>query len=161
MPKLATPVQYEPSLEGLNAIRPLQLAEESKVIIPHSVLCKNPPSADRPAVGMLARCSEQGALLKYKNTWANNVSYKVMYLIEALPIGSSTFFRRVYGVVARFDLRAGVGSVWWCDSIGRYTYTQLATDYWKFLPFVGKTISFLGDGFLGWDCKVYFYGFYK
>ncbi|GAI67122.1 unnamed protein product, partial [marine sediment metagenome] len=39
MPKLATPVQYEPALEGLNDIRPLQLAGESKVVIPYPELC--------------------------------------------------------------------------------------------------------------------------
>lgn len=68
MPKLATPVQYEPALEGLNDIRPLQLADKSKVVIPYPVLCKNPPSTGKPAVGMFARCSQQGALLKSKNT---------------------------------------------------------------------------------------------
>ncbi|GAI19748.1 unnamed protein product [marine sediment metagenome] len=67
MQKLATPVQYEPALEGLNDIRPLQLADKSKVVIPYPVLCKNPPSTGKPAVGMFARCSQQGALLKSNN----------------------------------------------------------------------------------------------
>lgn len=66
MPKLATPVQYEPTLEGLNDIRPLQLADEGKIVIPMPALCQNPPTKDRPAIGRLARCSQQGALLKHR-----------------------------------------------------------------------------------------------
>lgn len=161
MPKLATPIQYEPALEGLNDIRPLQLADESKIVIAHPVFCKNPPSAGKPAVGMFARCSQQGALLKSNNTWSDKIESHYLRIDDAYPIYFYTFAQKVYGIIAFWERTAGVAKGYWCDPSGTQKYIELSTITYTFLPFVGTIIWFLGESILGWDAKVWFTGFYK
>ncbi|GAI88583.1 unnamed protein product, partial [marine sediment metagenome] len=138
MPKLSTPVQYEPALEGLNDIRPLQLADESKVVVPYPVLCKNPPSKDRPAVGMFARCSQQGALLKSNNIATTDIDRTTEDFSEAAPLVHYPFTQKVSGVIAKYVNFYGTSGLWWCNSNGTIKYTALSTAAYVFLPFVGK-----------------------
>jgi len=72
MPKLITPVQYEPTLDELNEVRPLQLADEVKSVISSPALNLNPVSHGRPVFGKLSRCNNQGALLTNGNSGYEN-----------------------------------------------------------------------------------------
>lgn len=161
MPKLATPVQYEPALEGLNDIRPLQLAEESKVVIPYPVLCQNPPSKDKPAVGKLARCSQQGALLKSEPVWADNYSEIRLDISEAVPNIHYAFPVRVQGVLASYLIFVGGGGINWCDKDFVIDYRSLVIISYRFLPFVGTDIYFMSDGYGGYELGLHLLGFYK
>jgi len=159
MPKLATPIQYKPALEGLNEIRPLQLADESKIVLPCPVLCTNPPSKDRPAVGIFARCSQQGSLLKSEPGWADTIyEYNV-----AIVVGDEvhiTFPMYVVGVIAKYTLTGPMG-VDWCNDAYTINYKGLATEYWTRLPFVGKDIHFIVDGMPDVTGALFIKGFYK
>jgi hypothetical protein len=64
MPKLLTPVQYENTLDELNGVRPLELADEVKLTLDIPILNVNPVSQKRPAIGKLLRCNQRGALLQ-------------------------------------------------------------------------------------------------
>ncbi len=161
MPKLATPVQYEPALEGLNDIRPLQLADESKVVIPYPVLCKNPPSKGRPAVGMFARCSQQGALLK-------NVSYKAVlpeYKYRNVTVYDMhthfTFSSKVSYVIAIWKWLGGSPVLYWSDPTYLYNLKTLSNLKYTFLPFIGTDIYFGGRGLGEWNVDLFVYSFYK
>ncbi|GAH82001.1 unnamed protein product, partial [marine sediment metagenome] len=138
MPKLATPVQYEPSLDGLNTIRPLQLADEVKTVIPYPVLCKNPPSIDKPAVGMFARCSQQGALLKSVPVWANRIFEDDFELSEREPNVHYVFPTKVKYVFALLDMGGHSGAVHWTDSSYTQEYRLIATDKYTSIIFMGK-----------------------
>jgi len=159
MPKLATPIQYEPALDGLNAIRPMQLANVVKTDIVCPVMCKNPATVDKPAVGMLARCSQQGALLKSKPFWADTIyEYNV-----AIVVGDEvhiTFPMYVLGVIAKYTLTGPMG-VDWCNDAYTINYRGLATEYWTRLPFVGKDIHFIVDGMPDVTGALLIKGFYK
>lgn len=161
MPKLATPVQYEPSLEGLNAIRPLQLADKVKTVIPYPVLCKNPPSIDKPAVGMFARCSQQGALLKSVPKWADSISEKALVISETVPYVYYTFPVRVQGVLVTYYELVGGGGVDWCDKDFTVSFFTLTNVFYRFMPFVGTDIYFMSGGYGGYEFDLRLIGFYK
>lgn len=161
MPKLATPLQYEPTLDGLNAIRPLQLADKVKTVIPYTVLCKNPPSIDKPAVGMFARCSQQGALLKSVPKWADSISEKALAISEAVPYAYYKFPVRIQGVLALYNELVGGGGVDWCDNNFTISFASLTSVVYTFLPFVGTDIYFMSAGYGGYEFEIPLIGFYK
>ncbi|MBA7474041.1 hypothetical protein ES707_09388 [subsurface metagenome] len=161
MPKLATPVQYESALEGLNDIRPLQLAEESKIVIPYPVLCKNPPSKGRPAVGKLARCSEQGALLKSNILLLDKLYTFFVHIHEYNTLISVMFPNRVYGVAARYNQIEKASTTYWSSDTGVAHIDRLVADKYIFLPFIGKIIYFKGYGSVGWIASIDIRGLYK
>ena len=161
MPKLATPVQYEPTLEGLNDIRPLQLADESKIVVPYPALCQNPPTKDRPAVGKLARCSEQGALLKSLPKWADKIYADAFALSDGVSIIEYIFSIKVFGIIAMLRIDIGSPEGYWCSYDGEYSYIRLIENTYIFLPFVGTNIWFVGLGTPPFQLAIFIKGFYK
>lgn len=140
MPKLATPVQYEPTLEGLNVIRPLQLKDEGKIVIPYPVLCKNPPTKDRPAVGKLARCSQQGALLA-----GNKDGYTTYEYIEQgfeRDDGNKLiqFSQKVSCVQSLITVMGTITGGWWTDPTYTLEFKDIFSTYAVYLPFVGSDL---------------------
>jgi len=160
MPKLATPLQYEPSLDGLNAIRPLQLADESKVIISYPALCQNPPSIDKPAVGLFGRCSQQGSLLVDVPAWATKV-YEVDVPVAVNEGNKFYIFPiTVQGVLACWSKVGEYLDVGWTNDIYSRTYIYIPTDYWKYLPFMGTKIHFSVSGAPDTLGTIHLIGFY-
>lgn len=160
MPRLATPLQYEPSIEGLNDIRPLQLADEGKIVIPMPVLCQNPPTKDKPAVGRFARCSQQGALLKSMPEGVKNYLYTQFSLSNLDPNKSFAFDRRIYGCVIYYTFVYATGAVIWTDETYIQYYVIIFATTATFLPFVGTDIHFTSSGATTYEIRVDFYGFY-
>lgn len=160
MPKLATPVEYEPTLEELNTVRPLQLADEGKIVIPYPVLCKNPPTKDRPAVGKLARCTQQGALLKVGNAPFTLVESGSDTVTNVDWLFHYTFTQKVYGVVIRATYVPPALNFWWCTYVGSKLLPVGQSGFSLFLPFVGTVLSLRGEGFLTWSIDFIFMGFY-
>lgn len=161
MPKLATPVQYEPSLEGLNDIRPLQLADEGKIVVPCPALCQNPPTKDRPAIGRLARCTQQGALVKYNSRLytAYETGFKPISFYGSLV--SHTFAKRVKGVIAKAIIGTHTYTAVWSESTGTLSFADILFDVNVWLPFTGQTIWFKGTGEDLWAGWIGFWGFFK
>lgn len=143
MPKLATPVQYEPALEGLNDIRPLQLADEGKVVIPYPVLCKNPPSTGKPAVGMFARCSQQGALLKsVSNVYSAYEKIRLNFDVDNLE--QVVEFSQRIGFVLCVPIVHHRGSdLWWSEATYTAKFKKISQTAPTFLKFVGSDLYVL------------------
>lgn len=121
MRRLLTPVQYEPLLEGLNAIRPLQLADEGKIVIPYPILCHNPPTEGRPASGKLARCTSTGSLVTHKSNDLNHYEYIERAFSFAAQDQLITFAQKVSVVWCVRVVYVTITGVWWSDP----TYTKL------------------------------------
>lgn len=84
MSKLLTPVVYEDVLDELNIIRPLKLVDEVRHNLDIPVLDVIPVSKDRPAIGKLLRCDNNGALIK-----GNTLVYKYwddVSVLESSPL---------------------------------------------------------------------------
>lgn len=161
MPKLANPVHYEPSLEGLNVIRPLQLADVNKIVIPTPVLCTNPPSVTKPAVGILARCTQNGALIKSNNTLCDKIYEAEIYTGDESEFVTYTFPTKVQGVLAKISYVEEDVYDWWCSDYGLQKYVEIFYSVWSFLPFVGKKIHFLLECAESFETTILLIGFYK
>lgn len=140
MRKLLTPVQYEPSLEELNSVRPLQLADDAKIVIPYPVLCLNPVTKDRPPIGKLARCDRAGALLASQPVECT--AYE--YITEDFADGDSDkliqFSQQVSFVQTLVTVVGFWGDGYWTDP----TYTAEIKNIFGtttfYLPFVGTDL---------------------
>lgn len=161
MPKLATPVQYEPALEGLNTIRPLQLADEVKVIIPYPVLCKNPPSENKPAVGMFARCSQQSALLKHRIKEFCGYEYiRTQFFLPAYTY-CFVFSQKVSFVLFMVLAYSELDKIYWTDNTYTLYLQEISLVAPTFIKLVGTRLYVrvidISDGYF-LDCRCY--GFY-
>jgi len=161
MPKLASPVQYESALDRLNTIRPLQLADVNKIVVPCPVLCKNPPNRDNPAVGMFARCTQQGALLKSGNIIADKTYTLQKWLTFEVPCKEFVFPMKVSAVIALFYSESVEATGYWCSSNCVDNYIQLTYDVYTFLPFVGTNIHFRSTEHGEEETYIKAMGFYK
>lgn len=161
MPKLITPVQFEPSLEGLNIVRPLIMPDECKTIISYPVLCQNLPSEGKPGVGKLARCTQSGALLRDNSELPDKVYDVELEISENGEEISYTFPTKVVGVIAQWEDEADVIDFWWCSSDYSVLFVELRRNDFVFLPFSGKTIHFFVDSSDGWDIELRLIGFYR
>lgn len=161
MPKLATPVQYEPALEGLNDIRPLQLADEVKIVLPYPVLCKNPPSTGRPAIGKFVRCTQQGAGVIHRINSLTSYELLSQYFDQDNPEHCISFSQKVRCVFVKFGLGSNTRGGYWTDPTYLIEIKAIGYRTNTFLEFVGtnlyvRAISQNGDFFITW----HFYGFY-
>jgi len=161
MRKLATPVQYESTLEGLNEVRPLQLKGEGKIVIPYPVLCSNPPTKDRPAVGKLTRCSQQGALLAGRRV----VYESAEYITEDFEGGDGDklirFSQQVKYVVSMVVVAGFWYTAFWTDSTYTIQFKDIHDTNGVYIPFRGIDlyISVVVAPPIG-ATTIGFYGFY-
>lgn len=160
MPRLATPVMYESALAGLNDIRPLELGDECRNAVSYPVGTSNPIDTDRPAIGKLVRCNEQGSLLRDIEKWAIHYEYIIRYSSVAVPLFHITFARRVKGVIVKYENVVSISSAYWCDVAGDIHYVRFTSTVFKFLPFVGRAFNIHCVGMGDWNGIIYLYGFY-
>lgn len=161
MRKLITPVQYESALDELNALRPLQLRDESKILVPYPVLCKD--SDTRSVIGMLARCSPQGALLRHTDkdysAW-QPIMGNFSYFVSNIAI---TFAQRVSRVIAISYGGGDCDDCRWTNSDYTHYIKQISIVQYAatILPFRGTVIYARGDFSIptGW-MNIGFYGLY-
>ncbi|GAH56483.1 unnamed protein product, partial [marine sediment metagenome] len=159
--KLATPVQYEPALEGLNDIRPLQLADENKIVLSCPVLCKNPPSTGKPTVGMFARSSQQGALLTANNKVCTAYEYIEQDFEYGLPNKVIHFSQKVSFVQSRVIIIGVWTGAWWIT----FGLPKIIMDIYNystnFLPFAGIDLRIrVGVTIPDTITRLGFWGFY-
>jgi len=160
MVKVATPILYEPSMDELNRVRPLQLSTRSRLFLDYPVLCKNPIGEGRPVVGKFLRCDEQGAVLKRNSNSFTGYELKTEQFYAGHDKRVITFSRKVSAMVFEviFNSQANVLSIYASD------FLTWVKDYWYagvyFEPFRCQSIYFWGDGRAFWDIDVNAYGFY-
>lgn len=161
MSKLVSPAQYESTLGVLNQVRPLRLAGKIKQTIDIPVLNLNPPSASRPAIGKLARCDKQGALLR-----ANSDSYGFTAYNAQSRIGYADYYatveldRRVLGVHIYYRTRPAAGTkLYWCNDAG-IDFKECIYHQWAWLEFNGyrfKMRRTFPPGMIWFDYTAYYY----
>lgn len=161
MPKLITPVQYEPSLEGLNVLRPLSVPDEGKTLISYPVLCQNLPSEGRPGVGKLARCTQQGALLKSNKVFADKIYERNVPLTHSSPHRMITFPSVVYGVLVKRNPSSKPVKIYWRDNNYYNPFLLLSLDY-QYVSFMGNKMYFTTNAYdSAGESRVFVVGFYK
>jgi len=160
MPKLLTPQQYENSLDELNELRPLQLADETQHKIDIAVCDKLPVSSKKAVAGMLIKGTQQGSLLvRFDKDYPNyevrqpNISY-----IHKKDLVS--FAQKVSFVLSVVVNSYGLTDLWWTDSSYNIILKELSITDPTFIEFSGTDLYVKGDGIANWGCIVFFYGFY-
>lgn len=161
MLKLATPVQYESSIEGLNDIRPLQLADEVKIVIPCPALCRSPVTKNKPVVGRLARCSQQGALLTELQKFYTNFEY----IEQDFETGNSNklieFSQKVSCVQSKVIVVGLHDTAYWTDPTYIEQIMSIYDTQTVFLPFVGTNLYIIIHILVpGFTTTYGFWGFY-
>jgi len=142
MVKIASPIQYESSLDELNRVRPLRLGVQSKLSLDYPVLCKNPVGISRPVIGQLARCNEQGALLKNTGNSFRNYELLTATLTYSLDWHKFTFSQKVFAVTLMFTASGTWRDLYLTGDtylIIIKTFTAVGT---YFIPFTGLYIWF-------------------
>ena len=113
MQKLVTPVQYENTLDGLNAVRPLVLADEVKPILDIPVLNANPVSENRPAIGKLLRCNQNGALVTKNHNGFKYYQTKSLEIDSPNYFNLCTFSQKVEGILLEVTDSANITAFGW------------------------------------------------
>lgn len=160
MVKLSTPVQYEPSIGKLNALRPLQLVDECKTVISYPALCFNPVDKGKPAVGRLACCDKSGSLIKIKNVWYDNYQEVESSWYEAYTQHPIVFAQKVFMVYAFTTYNNFSASLWWTDPTYTKFYDHVDYNRTVVFRFVGQVMYFSSNAGVGESHAVKFCGFY-
>ena len=160
MIKLRTPVQYEDVLDELNIVRSLSLNEVSRIELATPVLCKNPVSVGKPAIGKLLRSDEQGALLKSNSFFADKFESVGAQMSSGNLTKTITFSRKVKGVLVGWFETGPYGTFWWSDDTYTAHYKVIPNKTQVYLPFNGTVIHFVMDWTIG-SIIITVLGFYK
>lgn len=160
MPRLATPVIYEPALEQLNEVRPLVLADEVKRLVSLPVLCVNPVSQGLSAVGKLVSCDKQGSLLKSSKIWADGIETQLITWPAAVMFQDIVFSQKVKGVSVYWYWEYEQPTVNWMSAGHIDSYGVIYPDVYMFLSFNGKEISFMQRGLEVYSIEFEIRGFY-
>ncbi len=142
--KLLTPVQYEPTLEELNAVRPLELSDEVGISIDMVALDAGDEADKSSIIGRFMRCTQHGAILANSNVKYDNVEAVVFGFDRNSNPGHTQFSQKVFGVVVDIETSWSASSPTWSDSTGSIVYQLLSLTQPVYIPMVG-------DGFwLAW-----------
>jgi len=160
MIKVATPILYESSLDELNRIRPLRLADKSRFSFDYPVLCSNPVNSNRPAISKLARCDKQGSLVKNVGNSYKNAETINIYEQDYYPLPYYTFSRKVSSCLLTITHITYQDMFAWTDNEydNWFVTYRYAGNY--FLSFTGQTIYFYPQFVEGWYISGKLTGFY-
>lgn len=160
MIKLATPILYENALNGLNQLRPLQLKDKSRLTLDYSVLCNNPVGINKPIIGRLARCTEQGAISKKVLQGFSTYELFSFILNGSNPqqhIGFSGYVKGVLICCYNAYLSSHFGL--YTDDYGSLILTINPTIR-SWVNFKCKDLYLKGTGYFGWTVYGDIYGMY-
>jgi len=161
MPKLLTPIQYEDTLDELNIVRPLELADVVKHLIDIPILNSN--SVDNnPALGKLLRCDNAGALLIKNSNGFKHVEAKAFYVDYLGKPADITFAQPVERVLYKYVSDNECYNVMWViPALGNpIIKTWPATDT-TWIEFNGTTIRLNISGGILHHLHAILYGFYN
>ena len=140
MLKLATPIQYEDSLDELNTIRPLSLTDEGKIELVIPILNVNPVSSGRPVIGKLLRCNQVGSLVGNSSIGYSNVQ-ELSHIFSTPPRTWLCQFSQVVSVVVlRGTILVGSPVTWWSDSTYTAQYASVVGNTFIIIRFVGDKL---------------------
>ncbi len=160
MRKLITPVLYDGSLDGLNEVRPLDLADEVKVSLDVPILNVNPVNNSKLALGRLLRCTKDGALLTKNHNSFENVEERRLIITEEAITEVIEWSQKIFGFLWVFQSRFDINWLVWSDPTytQRLLYLSLSGTTW--VPFKGDTTYFLMNMDEAGEVVGYCYGVY-
>lgn len=160
MPKLATPVQYEPVLDGLNELRPLILDNTVRRVIGVPVSPVDVSDTSGGVKGRLLRCNRQGALLRENNHY--EPEYQSISISWSAAGGNRvvTFDQRVNYIAYRWVVKSGLLIAARYDSTFTYFLGWLVLSGNNFIPFRGTAMGFVAAFFPGGYATMNIRGFY-
>ena len=160
MGKLITPLHYEPAVDGLNAVRPLVLADEIKQELSLPILNQNPVDSINSARGKFLQSDNQGAGVSRDSAGYKNVIEKVAYLHAGIPT-KVVDFGRIVEYISGYTITPGdTVSISFMDSTFTTAWlTYLAAD-WGHTIFRGRILYIKGNGGGGMDVNAMLYAFY-
>ena len=140
MQKLLTPLQYEPVLESLNSLRPLQVKEQISTHIELGVLDRLSVDNNKSAEGMLAKCTGQGDELIHNAESLTGVETRLYPWPDGFGLINMNWSQKVYFVVIDVYARTGTPSFNWRDPYGVLTIKALSALGVYMCEFVGTNM---------------------
>lgn len=116
MPKLLTPLQYSPTLDELNDIRPLQTDNIVKPSIDIAVCNELVDSDKKATLGRLIRCTKQSHLLIKNSLVSTEYEGKPYTYVNQEMVLTITFSQLVREVMVHTKMAAGTILFYWCSS---------------------------------------------
>jgi hypothetical protein len=160
MPKLTTPIIFESALDILNRVHPLQLTDEGRICLDYPLLCKNPVGIGNPCIGKLARCDEQGSVLKHIVAGFTNYELHILDMLECANPAEVIFSQKVFVVICL----VACSETDWHLYITDNTYTNVIKDITVLgvypISFGGYKMYFKGGTGGEYDMVVWVSGFY-
>ncbi len=160
MPKLATPIQYEDSLDELNQLRPMSLTDEGKIELAIPTLNVNPVDSGRPVIGKLLRCNQVGSLVGNSSIGYSNVEQFIHMFIMPPRHKLFEFSQKVFAVVIQGTEITGSADAIWTDSTYTATYATAIADASIVIPFVGDKLYIRADVIITGAYRVDVKGYY-
>lgn len=160
MAKLATPVQYESVLEGLNALRPLQLVEPIRRTVDVPILNSLPIESVKSAAGTLAKGTQQGAILNkniYELTEYEKIEYNSAGIAGNINI---EFAQTVKHIAINMRQKAGSNPFYWCIPLSNVMLRDITELGMHQLEFVGTKMWFYQNALPFHTLIFNAYGFY-
>lgn len=156
---LVTPVQYESAFDGLNEVRPLELADEVKVALDIPVLNANPVSSSRPAIGKLLRCNQRGGILQTPSNKYTYTGYLEYAYIAGVILHRFTFSEVTPFVICEDIYFSEPFGIRWTDSTGAIVLDSWPNGIKRILPFYGKHlwISKVGPNYVELTMRVHYF----
>lgn len=144
----------------LNEVRPLELADESRIVLDLPALNSNPVSHGRPVFGKLARSDKQGALAIKENSGFDNYQMIYYQMLDDIPrrgfLSFSQKVRRVLLLASQPEVNPNLD---WTDPTGTKTFKELNPRGKTWIEFSGTNIWFSWSGYLfAWGGTIF--GFY-
>lgn len=160
MSELKTPVRYEPALDELNIGVRLKVTDKVRPVLPIPILNLNPVSENRPPIGKLLRCNNQGAVLKSGVVGYGSYQVKTAGIVDWDPNYTVTFDQKFYSLLFESIDSAGDYDYYLCDSDYSVNFFKLPKANFMRLPIRGTTLYFRSEGTSSWENTFKIYAFY-
>lgn len=160
MGKLITPLHFEPAIDGLNIVKPINLADEIKQELSLPVANRNPASINRPVDGKLLQSDNQGAGLFRNSGGYDNVESITQDFTHTMYYGSVTFSQIIKHLTVRYTFNQPTFQLRLTDSDHMWAWYTVVEGETNDIPFRGEKVWFqlawMGANF----CDIYWNGFY-
>ncbi|GAF90525.1 unnamed protein product [marine sediment metagenome] len=140
MPTLITPVQYEPALEELNAVRPLRLQERPRISLDIPIINKLPKESVKSIAGTLAKGTPSGALLKLKKEYITAYQMQAVSVTTGYVHLNIVFSQVVKKVMVNVTSLGNTTVFYWSTDNFLVVLQDLNSIKVHYLPFVGTNL---------------------
>ncbi len=135
MPKLISPVQYGPGLNGLNELRPLSVGDDLDSSLSLPVADVNPADNSQLSAGHFLRSTDQGSMLrKLPFDLEDYSSQSIDHLFVMNETVSIIFAQAVQFAIGKKTVFDGSGILTWVTSAGSIAIHVFEASSYIYLP---------------------------